>query len=99
MADPIDIDAVRRYAWPYKSYAHRQIVRLCDEIDRLRAWKAEAKLVLAKWDEVWRAAGEPGFLGQSFADATHNEVLRLRAENERMARELWAADSPKDGEQ
>jgi len=47
--------------------AYATFLAACDEIDRLRAWKAEALVVLAEWDEVWVAAGKPGPLGTSKA--------------------------------
>lgn len=43
------------------------------ELERLRAWKAEALIVLAEWEKVWEAAGRPGRLGESKATS----VLRL----------------------
>ena len=39
------------------------------EIERLRAWKAEATEVLATWENVWEAVGRPGELGASKAQA------------------------------
>lgn len=39
-----------------------------DELEQLRAWKAEAMEVLARWELVWDAAGRPGRLGRSKTD-------------------------------
>lgn len=50
-----------------------------DEIERLRQWKNEAMVVLAEWDLVWIAAGEPGRLGGSKARAVM-QVLEERRE-------------------
>lgn len=36
---------------------------------RLRQWKREAITVLTAWEAVWEAAGRPGRLGQSKAEA------------------------------
>lgn len=54
------------------------MARTCtrDELDRLRAWKAEALAVLGEWEFVWEAAGRPGALGESKARA----VARLFTE-------------------
>ena len=56
------------------------------EIERLEAWKAEALVVLDKWEEVWVALGEPGQLGEFRADAACREAKRLRDDNERLRR-------------
>lgn len=48
------------------------------ELERLRAWKAEATEVLKEWDEVWEIAGKPG-LGQSKARAVGALLLSLKA--------------------
>ena len=40
------------------------------ELTDMKRWKQEAVLVLSKWEAVWVAAGSPGTLGQSKADAT-----------------------------
>jgi len=44
-----------------------QAARVLGELDRLRAWKAEATAVLELWEQVWEAAGRPGQLGASKA--------------------------------
>ncbi len=49
---------------------------LADELAQLRAWKAEAMEVLGQWERVWEAAGRPGPLGGSKAEA----VARLFTE-------------------
>jgi hypothetical protein len=38
-------------------------------VARLRQWKREAMTVLTAWETVWVAAGRPGRLGQSKAQA------------------------------
>jgi len=40
-----------------------------NELERLRQWKAEAMEVLGQWEQVWEAAGQPGPLGGSKAEA------------------------------
>ena len=52
------------------------------ELERLRAWKADAMHVLAQWERVWEAAGCPGPLGGSKAEA----VARLFTEGEATTR-------------
>ncbi len=49
------------------------------EIDRLRAWKAEALIVLNEWDEVWKLLGKPGSLGQTKARGVHDMVRIMTA--------------------
>lgn len=41
----------------------------CELIERLQRWKDEGMRVLGEWEEVWVAAGSPGRLGQSKAEA------------------------------
>lgn len=57
----------------------------------LRAWKASAMSVLAAWDRVFTALGEPGPFGGSKAANALAEVERLRAENERLREALREA--------
>ena len=45
-----------------------------DEIERLRAWKAEAIEVIRSWEQVWEALGRPGRLGESKAVAVLHAV-------------------------
>ncbi len=45
------------------------------ELTDMKRWKQEAVLVLSKWEAVWVAAGSPGTLGQSKADATREFIL------------------------
>jgi len=52
------------------------------ELERLRAWKAEAMFVLGQWEQAWEAAGRPGALGTSKAIATAEEIRRLRDDEE-----------------
>lgn len=40
-----------------------------DELEHLAQWKAEAVEVLNAWEQVWDAAGRPGPLGSSKAEA------------------------------
>ncbi len=54
---------------------------MCDELARLRRWKAEALEVLGQWQTAWHAAGQPGRLGESISLATAREIERLRFEN------------------
>lgn len=48
---------------------------------RLLRWKAEAMEVLAEWERVYAALGNPGRLGESKAAAALAEVEDLRREN------------------
>lgn len=48
----------------FASYAE-----LADDREALLAWKAEAMEVLGQWEKVWEAAGCPGPLGGSKAEA------------------------------
>lgn len=57
-----------------------------DEIERLRAWKAEATTVINQWEAVWEAAGRPGRLGESKAEATRVHVAMTEAELRNIAR-------------
>ena len=49
-----------------------------EELERLRAWKREAMIVLAEWESVWEAAGRPGALGASKASAVRRVVQAAR---------------------
>ena len=53
----------------------------------LRAWKESATTVLAEWDRVFDALGQPGPLGGSKAANALTEVERRTAENERLRAE------------
>lgn len=65
---------------PSHAFDHAVIVDAADEIERLRAWKAEATEVIGSWEQVWEALGRPGRLGESKAAA----VLRaVKAEGAR----------------
>ena len=60
-----------------------------DEILRLRAWKAEATVVLNEWDTVAaRSLDGVEHLGQSKAWIVGVELGRLEAENARLRAEL-----------
>ena len=55
--------------------------------DRLAAaerWKAEATEVIESWERVYDALGDVGGLGQRRSDAVLAEVLRMKAEGERL---------------
>lgn len=49
------------------------------ERDKLARWKAEAKDVLAGWNQVWEDAGRPGALGESTSAATAKHINALQA--------------------
>ena len=49
--------------------------RAADEIERLRAWKAEATEVIGQWEQVWDSLGRPGRLGESKAAAVLTRAL------------------------
>lgn len=51
------------------------------EIERLRAWKESAMLVLGEWDGTFAACGSPGKLGESKAKAVRAEIARLQQQN------------------
>lgn len=69
---------------------------LLAEVDRLRAWKTEAMVVHAEWDETWIAAGRPGRLGGSKAVGVRQEIERLRAVEARRARVTEEIDGYRD---
>lgn len=49
------------------------------EIERLTHWKAEAMAILDEWEEVWKALGSPGGLGESKARASRAKAAELMA--------------------
>lgn len=56
------------------------VLRLAaDEMERLAAWKTDATVVLAAWEDVWVTAGQPGPPGGSKAVAVKAEIERLNA--------------------
>lgn len=55
-----------------------EINRLTAEVERLAEWKRSAIGVLAAWDAVFDALGQPGPLGGSKAENALAEVERLR---------------------
>ena len=59
-----------------------EIDRLTAEVERLAEWKRSAIGVLAAWDAVFDALGQPGPLGGSKAENALAEVERLRGELE-----------------
>ena len=48
---------------------HQVLTAEREQMARLEAWKAEAVEVLGQWEQVWEAAGRPGPLGGSKAEA------------------------------
>lgn len=56
-----------------------ELAGLRKDVANLLTWKAEASQVLERWDDVWRAAGEPGPLGRFKSD----NVKRVLEENGR----------------
>lgn len=48
------------------------------ELERLRAWKAEALEVLTGWERVWEAAGRPGRPGSSKAESVRGFIEASR---------------------
>ena len=53
-----------------------------DELERLRAWKAEALLVLGQWEAVWETAGRPGPLGFSKPAAVQALIADLMEQHD-----------------
>ena len=64
---------------------------MSDETADLAEWKRQAIEVLAAWDRVFTALGEPGPLGGSKAANALAEVERRSAENERLREALRIA--------
>ena len=64
------------------------LLRLRAETADLRGWKDSAMAVLADWDRVFDALGQPGPLGRSKAANALAELDRLSAENERLREAL-----------
>lgn len=50
----------------------------CDEIDRLRRWKAEATIVLGYWDDAFERADVTGLIGCFKPTLMADEINRLR---------------------
>ena len=46
----------------------------CLTLERLQQWKKEGMQVFDEWERVWVAAGSPGTLGQSKAEAVLNFI-------------------------
>ena len=87
---PVDLDVLRRLDSTQVDHTNQgdSFLRVrsdvnviasaaADEIERLRAWKAEATEVITQWEQVWEALGCPGRLGDSKAGA----VLRMVADD------------------
>ncbi len=53
-----------------------EVKAMADELANLRRWKAEAMEVLCDWERVFEAAGRPGPLGGSKAQAVHDLIVR-----------------------
>lgn len=58
---------------------------LLEEVDRLRAWKAEALEVSRQWEEAWVTAGRPGTIGRPKSEGMIAHVKALTAALERMS--------------
>lgn len=76
----------------------KDLLKALDELDRLRRWKAEAVEVLASWEQTWEAAGMPGTLGMSKAEAVRAEVERLRRQLDAADRQIEARTGETAGE-
>lgn len=50
-----------------------------EEAERLQQWKAKAIDVIAQWESIWEALGQPGQIGSSKAVESKKEVERLCA--------------------
>lgn len=58
---------------------------LASELTRLRRWKAEAIIVIGRWEAVHTALGSPAELGQLRSAAAAAEAERLKVREERDA--------------
>ena len=56
------------------------------EVQVLQEWKEAAIAVLNDWEKVWAAAGRPGSLGESKAEAVRALLARVRAFAEERAK-------------
>lgn len=68
-----DIPASHTHPKWYKLQAEVMLAA-ANEIEALRAWKAEATEVIGSWEQVWEALGRPGRLGESKAAAVLRAV-------------------------
>jgi hypothetical protein len=60
-----------------KREAYADCIR--EKVEPLEEWKESAIKVMGEWGKVHEALGKPGKLGESMADASLAEVVRLRA--------------------
>ncbi|MGO2188224.1 MAG: hypothetical protein ACTH4Y_08260 [Microbacterium gubbeenense] len=94
------VDELRDYATQLRASTHVHhtgadlIEQAADEVERLRAWKAEAKIVIADWEKTWIAAGRPGQLGTTYAASVRHEIERLRRAHSDAA---WGANMERQG--
>ena len=84
-----DVDAVGRLITDATVQEFRADVAET-EVQVLQEWKEAAIAVLNDWETVWAAAGRPGSLGESKAEAVRALLGRIRA---LVAGELGAAGS------
>jgi hypothetical protein len=70
------VEMVLQRAEPELAQARARIT----ELERLRAWKAEAIEVLNGWEHAWEAAGQPGALGSSKALAVATALEQMKAD-------------------
>lgn len=79
--DPNDIVARLRHPWTGEyDPTGRLLSEASDEIERLRAWKAQATEVLARWDAVADTIEiGPNQLGLHKYDIVHAELQSLQA--------------------
>lgn len=83
-----DIDIVRRIRLGDNSLTATEVIA---EIERLRAWKADATAVIEQWETVFdMVTSHSTILGRSKAAIVADEIERLRGEMERLqAASIW----------
>lgn len=62
---------------------------LVAEVERLMDWKRDAMCVLAGWERVWDALGQPGPLGAMKSDNALAAVQRLTVAGNQLADRVW----------
>jgi hypothetical protein len=67
------MDTVETTAMEYPPFC-KDVRHACLELERLNQWKREGMRVLGEWESVWVAAGSPGRLGQSKAEAVRELI-------------------------
>ena len=83
MSRPLDIAAIRaEYApagWGYhkarRTAAERDVLALCDEVERLRAWNA-------RWKRYGKAGRRYGLIIESIGDEWVGKCARMQAERD-----------------